>query len=345
MMGREHLANIAHLPESQVVSLVDPNSGSFERAVQVHGGESQTFSNLRDALSGPEFDVVVIASPNNTHADVIHEALEHGKHVLVEKPLATTVQDCRKIERLVETRPGQVVAVGLEYRFMAPTAWLLDTVRAGELGNVRMMTIIEHRFPFLDKVGAWNRFNDNTGGTFVEKCCHFFDLMYQVFRTEPIAVLASSAETVNHRDERYDGRAPDILDNGYVIVEFDGGRRGMLELCMFAEGSRDEQYISVVGDKAKAEVRIPSNECSIGDRRTGSHGVQTKVVQSNAPHQGLHHGSSFEEHRHFRRALLGQDHELATPRDGTRSVAIGVAAQRSIAEGRRVTLEEVGYDD
>ena len=107
MMGREHLANIAHIPESRVVSLVDPNSGSLELAAQVHGGESQPFSNLRDALSGPEFDVVVIASPNNTHADVIHEALEHGKHVLVEKPLATTVQDCRKIERLVETQIGR----------------------------------------------------------------------------------------------------------------------------------------------------------------------------------------------------------------------------------------------
>ena len=87
-MGREHLANIAHIPESRVVSLVDPNSGSLELAAQVHGGESQTFSNLHDALSGPEFDVVVIASPNNTHAGVIHEALEHGKHVLVEKPAA-----------------------------------------------------------------------------------------------------------------------------------------------------------------------------------------------------------------------------------------------------------------
>ena len=104
MMGREHLANIAHIPESRVVSLVDPNSGSLERAAQVHGGESQTFSNLRDALSGPDFDVVVIASPNNTHADIIREALEHGKHVLVEKPLATSVQDCREIEGLVEDR-------------------------------------------------------------------------------------------------------------------------------------------------------------------------------------------------------------------------------------------------
>jgi predicted dehydrogenase len=294
-------------------------------------------------LNEENFDVVVIASPNHTHEEIAIEAIASGKHVLVEKPLATTVEGCLRIEEEALKRPSQVVAVGLEYRFMAPTSWLLDKVRVGVLGDVRLVSIIEHRFPFLDKVGSWNRFNENTGGTFVEKCCHFFDLMYQVFRSEPVAVMASAAEMVNHRDESYGGRRPDILDNGYVIVEFEGNKRAMLELCMFAEGSRDEQIISVVGDAAKAEIRIPSQECSIGVRSAGRAGVVTQVIGSTAPYQGLHHGSSFTEHVEFRKAIFGDDHHLATLRDGTRSVAMGVAAQRSIAEQRRVTLSEVGY--
>jgi predicted dehydrogenase len=48
-----------------------------------------------------------------------------------------------------------------------------------------MLTIREHRFPFLSKVGDWNRFNRNTGGTFVEKCCHFFDLMRLILKLGP----------------------------------------------------------------------------------------------------------------------------------------------------------------
>ncbi len=91
---------------------------------------------------------------------------------------------------------------------------------------MKMVAIREHRFPFLVKVGDWNRFNRNTGGTLVEKCCHFFDLMRLVAGAEPVSVLASGAQDVNHLDERYNGEVPDILDNAYVIVDFANGVRG-----------------------------------------------------------------------------------------------------------------------
>jgi len=51
-------------------------------------------------------------------------------------------------------------------------------------------------------------------------------------------------------------QVPDIIDNAYVIVEFDNGSRGMLDLCMFAEGSRNEQEISVVGDIGKVQIQL-----------------------------------------------------------------------------------------
>ena len=77
-----------------------------------------------------------------------------------------------------------------------------------------MLTIREHRFPFLRKIGDWNRFNVNSGGTFVEKCCHFFDLMRLIVNSEPKRVMASAGQDVNHLDEVYDGKKSDILDNG-----------------------------------------------------------------------------------------------------------------------------------
>ena len=68
-------------------------------------------------------------------------------------------------------------------------------------GDFKMLTITEHRFPFLQKVGDWNRFNENSGGTFVEKCCHFFDLMRLIIGADPIRVMASGRQEVNHLDE------------------------------------------------------------------------------------------------------------------------------------------------
>jgi len=85
-----------------------------------------------------------------------------------------------------------------------------------------MLTVREHRYPFLPKVGNWNRFSKNTGGTLVEKCCHFFDLMRLIMRADPIRLFASGAMNHNHRDEIYDGRPSDILDNAYVVLDFPG---------------------------------------------------------------------------------------------------------------------------
>jgi predicted dehydrogenase len=59
---------------------------------------------------------------------------------------------------------------------------------------------------FLRKVNNWNRFNTNSGGTLVEKCCHFFDLMRLFVGGNPVQVMASGAIDVNHKDEVYDGK-------------------------------------------------------------------------------------------------------------------------------------------
>ena len=70
----------------------------------------------------------------------------------------------------------------------------------------------------------------------MEKCCHFFDLMRLVAGADPVRVMASGGQDVNHLDEVYDGRVPDIVDNAFVIVDFANGVRGALDLSMFAEG-------------------------------------------------------------------------------------------------------------
>ena len=59
-----------------------------------------------------------------------------------------------------------------------------------------MLSITEHRFPFLQKVNNWNRFTANSGGTFVEKCCHFFDLMRLILKSDPVRVMASAGQEV-----------------------------------------------------------------------------------------------------------------------------------------------------
>ncbi len=348
LMGLEHLRNLLALPGAAVVAVADPHPASRRaaRSTVGHGQRLREFEDHRAMLEWGGCDAVVVATPNMTHAEVLLDVLRHDVHVLVEKPLCTTVADCRRVAEAAQGR-RRVVSVGLEYRHMPPVARLVREVRQGAVGAVRMVAVREHRFPFLAKVGDWTRFNRNTGGTLVEKCCHFFDLMNLLVGERPLRVMASGAQDVNHLDERYDGERPDILDNALVIVEYPGGARASLDLCMFAEASANQEELSVVGDLGKAEAFLPGSVFRLGRRGDGPGGVVEEVVaDERIRHQGLHHGASYVEHLLFLEAARGGGAgggggSAVSLDDGLWSVAMGVAAQTSIAEGRVVAMDEV----
>ena len=297
------------------------------------------FTDHRDLLDSGLCDAVVVVTPNYTHAAILDDVLATDLHVMAEKPLCTTVADCRRVTDAAARRDA-VSWMALEYRYMAPIARLIEEARAGEAGRIHQVAIREHRFPFLPKVDGWNRFTKNTGGTLVEKCCHFFDLMSTIIAAEPVRVMASGGQSVNHLDEVHADGVPDILDNAYVIVDYANGARAMLDLCMFAEASRNEQELVVVGDKAKLEAFVPEGTFRIGRRATGE--VETHhVATEGVAYEGLHHGSSYLEHLDFLDAIHNGTPPKITFADGLRTVAVGVAAHRSIAQGRIVDVAEV----
>jgi predicted dehydrogenase len=333
MMGLEHIRNLCEIPNTQIVAVCDPHTPSLEKARRALNRIEgvRYFANFKDLLANCIADVVVIATPNHTHAQIVSEVLLTGKHLLIEKPLCTTVSDCEKLisQQANGTFENQVVWVGLEYRYMAPTARVLQEIDKGTVGAVKMISIREHRYPFLEKVDDWNRFNANTGGTLVAK-------------SRPISVMASGSQDVNHLNEKYDGKVPDILDNAYVIVNFENGVRGLLDLCMFAEASKNEQEISVVGDKGKIEAMISESVVRIGKRKDGYGSFQEfPIALDQKVVKGFHHGASFVEHMQLQTAVRGGRRAEVGLQEGLISVAIGQAAHLSIEEGRLVLISEV----
>jgi myo-inositol 2-dehydrogenase/D-chiro-inositol 1-dehydrogenase len=340
MMGLEHINNVNALEGATVVAISDPDPQSRKFGKHTAGIEDDmVFESHKDLLAAGVCDAVVLVSPNNTHADIMEDVLVAGVHVLVEKPLGTSVAECRRILKAAEGHQG-VIWMGLEYRYKPPIAALVDAVRAGNAGQVKMVAIREHRFPFLPKVGDWNRFRRNTGGTLVEKCCHFFDLMMLINEATPVRVYASGAQDVNHLEERYNGETPDIIDNAYVIVDFDDGTRGMLDLCMFAEGSRNEQELAVTGDIGKVESFVPEAVLRLG-RRAERSVTEHPVSDDHVAYAGLHGGASYLEHVDFLDAIRNGTEPRVTLEDGLLAVAVGQAAHLSIDEGRPVMMSEV----
>jgi len=363
MMGGEHILDINHIEGAEVAALADPVESSLEWGLACvaagPGGEAakektRVYAHHRDLLADPDVDAVVITTPNFTHAPVLADALATDKHVLIEKPLCTTVEDALRVRDAAAGRDA-ITWMGLQYRYMPTPAVILEQLDTGVCGTTRMVSIREHRNPFLAKVGNWNRFSRNTGGTLVEKCCHFFDLMHLIAGARPQRVMASGSQDVNHLDEYYeiDGHLErsDILDNAFVIVEFTNGVRGALDLCMFADGGRYEQEITVTGDAAKLEATVPGDTVWVGERskaagHTHHMGMGVREVPApmdpRVPYPEFHEGASYIEHVRLAEAIRAGRPEAVTIEEGMWAVAVGAAAHRSIDERRPVELEEFG---
>ncbi len=341
MMGQEHARNVALLPGASIAAICDPDDAMAALALGCAPGAARV-GDLA-ALLDAGIDALVVASPNDLHAAQLADALARRPlPILMEKPLYTDPDDAARMAALETEAP---VWVAMEYRYMPPVARFLERAGAAT-GGVRMLTIREHRFPFLDKVGLWNRSSARTGGTMVEKCCHFFDLMRLILRDDPVRVMASAAQDVNRLGEA------DVIDNGYVIVDFAGGARAMLELCMFAEGAEYQEELSAVGPAGKIEAKVigpgrfwpahlgaPPVPMVIESPRDPRGPVATPVpVPADLLEAGDHNGATFYQHERFARVVRGEAAPEVTLADGAWAVRMGHAAQESARTGRAVEL-------
>ena len=254
-MGQEHLENIHAVGGIEIAAFYEPDDAMAALA-QAKAPAAVRVPNLDTLLARDDLHALIITSPNFVHADQLAQiAAAVSLPILVEKPLVTRGDDLGLIRDL-QRGYGAPIWVAMEYRYMPAVAAFIDQAQA-VTGGITMLSIREHRFPFLPKVGNWNRFNAFSGGTFVEKCCHFFDLMRLIMAAEPTRILASASQAHNHKHEVYQGETPDIWDNGFVIVEFEDKRRALLDLCMFAEGSKYQEELTAVGPNGKLEAHIP----------------------------------------------------------------------------------------
>lgn len=350
MMGQEHIRNIQLLKNAQVAALFEPDAGMRAAASELAPQATQAPS-IDELLKIETLDCLVITSPNFLHVENLKK-ITRTRHlpILVEKPLFTEPDDEAFIKELAEHYRAPVW-VAMEYRYMPPLAEFIKRVDAAT-GGVTMLSIREHRFPFLEKVNDWNRFNRYSGGTLVEKCCHFFDLMRLVTKSEPVSVMASAGQAHNHVNERYQGEAPDIWDNGYVIYNFENGTRALLDLCMFAEGSRFQEEISAVGVNGKLECLIPGPS-RFWPEHLGAEPTPKLVTSPRNPKgpveedvpvdpklliAGDHHGSTFYQHEKFQQVVLGNKKPEVTLDDGRLAVKMGMAAQESARLGQLIPL-------
>lgn len=287
MMGQEHISYIKGYPRDiRIDFLADPFPPSLEESQKVmeefrrkEGGDSHQPTILQSEEEllqhANDIDLLVIASPNYMHTDTLVRWGKHDLTILVEKPIAVSQEQMDKLSALKQDPEFKArVWVAMEYRFIPAIAKLLSLIPS-TIGDLKMITIRENRYPFLHKIGTWNRDPKKTGDTLVEKCCHFFDLFRHITGQE---VNLPGVRALAQRGLNYQGEVPlpgverPIIDSAYVVMPFQGDGSepsspnkttetiGCLELCMYAEGSRHQEEIIVTGTKGRLEAYLPENK-------------------------------------------------------------------------------------
>ena len=361
MMGLEHMRNTQLVGRARVGGIFDPAEKSTAYALQAvskhqRGAQPKVYRSLAEACADPDTDALIIATPNFTHLDVMRVATQYDKAIFLEKPIATTVADAYEVCRLAASH-SNIVRVGLQYRHKAIYAEAIDEVfQRRSVGQVHNINMLEHRFPFLDKVGQWNKFNANTGGTLVEKCCHYFDLINLFAGGAPQQVFASGSQAVNFQNFAYENKKADGIDQAQVIINYDNAVIGAFSLCMFVPGSREE--LTICGDVGRLHAH---EQAQLGQENqnhlevwVGENGA-SRVVNPSYPSyiaSAGHHGSTFFEHVGFiddlergNPANVASDKLVPTLSDAFWSIVVGAAAQTSIEQKAVIDVADVLPDN
>ncbi len=269
-------------PKVQLVAIIDPSDEA--REWNRNNLAIAHFSDMASAFQEIDADAVLVTTPPRLHAPVLIEAVKHGKHVLVEKPLATSREDAARIAGAIGTTEAKVM-VGQGYRFMDSVTILRQAVQSGRIGELQAIRILFRQY-VPDILEPEHPLYQLPHSILIDMANHHFDLIRFLTHQEFSKVTAFEYQTPGNAF-RYPSSAHCLLtlDNGVPVVwdgdwshrqprtswegtwEFIGS-----EARMFWSGEQNKEnknrfnpIISIEGPGGAIE-RIPFQE-SIGDRR------------------------------------------------------------------------------
>lgn len=349
IVGLGNMSVMQHIPavknhlkgKVEISAICDVYAARIKKAEEEFGLDARHYHDYKDMLDKEELNAVILVTPNNTHKDIVIDILGKNIGILCEKPMGINLEECNTIIDAANNSKA-IMQVVLEYRYSRLFNKVKKIIDRGDIGEVRFMWCKEFRGPFLTE---WRYNNKISGGSFVEKNCHHFDLFNWMCGKKPVKVCAFGGSDVLYKkgqetavikigDVLKEIKQPEVIDNGWVIVEYEDGVRASLGLCMFSERG-NELEIGIIGDKGKVEVYGKSGIINVYDRN--SNDVCKYDVLPMYQEEKLHSGI-VDMHLSFYECLVKKMQSVVNAQIGKDSIEIAVAAQKSIDENRIVNL-------
>ena len=320
-IGKVHTATLAQsVPEAEVVALADINiaeAGSLAKQFDIPF-VSEKHS---DVINHKDVQAVVICSPTDTHAAYIVEAARAGKHIFCEKPVDLSLDVIRGAISEVE-KAGVKLMVGFNRRFDPNFKKLHEMVAAGKIGSPSILKITSR-----DPSPPPAEYVAVSGGMFLDMTIHDFDMARYIVGSEVTEVYVKAAVLVDPAI----GEAGDV-DTAVITLSFANGALGVIDNSRKAVYGYD-QRVEIFGTEG---MLIADNNFPDNHRYFASDGVHGALPLNFFMDRYLEAYSN--ELKAFCDAVVNNKPTPVDGHDGLMSVAIGLAAKQSLAEGRAVKI-------
>ena len=182
-LGYEHACNIANrVPGSELVAISDANL-ERAKAVAEELGVSAVYADPRDLCSDPNVEAVAIITNTASHVDMIRIAMDAGKHVFCEKPLADTVEKCKEAEQIVAAHPDLIFMLGFMRRYDHSYAVAKKKIDNGDIGDIILVRCYSQ--DPISIIEGTLEYAPRSGGQFIDMSIHDIDLIRWLTNSEP----------------------------------------------------------------------------------------------------------------------------------------------------------------
>ena len=330
--GQLHAQSIARLPDAHLAGVAAPSAASRAAAAAAHPGVP-VYPDHQSLLAAGGLDIVDVVTPSHTHLEVASGALEAGCDVLLEKPMALTVADCRAL--VVKARTlGRKLAVGHELRLSSQWGEIRRLIDRGVIGEPQYVLVELSRKPYRQGASGWRYDPARVGSWVLEEPIHFFDLArwYLESAGNPVELHALG----NSRDPS----RPGLYDNFSATFRYANGAYAVVSQTLAA--FEHHQTVKITGRRgaiwagwsgALDRTLEPSFFLKVFD------GERLENVAL-----ARHSGEVFELREEIARCVRmvrGECPPAATGEDGLWSTALCLIAEESIRQGRPLPVGDL----
>ena len=228
------------------------------------GGYQYSTTDYRELLADQDIDLIDICTPNDTHYEIFNAALEAGKHIYLEKPLALTLDQARDMAQKAQNYQ-QVVQIAFTYRFVPAVMKAKSLIEDGFLGEVINFRAQYFHTGYLnpDRPMSWRLSKEKAGGgALVDLGSHVIDLMYYLIG--PFDKLVCQTRTfVKQRPDKVGSKKlvpVEVDDHAQLLLNLEGGGVGIVEVSRVAHGTTDDLNFEIFGTRGamKFDVMNPN---------------------------------------------------------------------------------------